>query len=161
MVFVFQFDFYLNLLTLVKFVSHLLFFSSPKDVLRRLLQDHLVEDHEVGTDIEEERFASQIQHCDTDKTAMLTIHAPMIFSRLRKAVGISHRDFLNVSSFHMDKKTLDTYIYFFSSHVLQKTRHILNFLPTLRVQKISFVVMTKDSFSKLKIKALSYALFVM
>ena len=94
-------------------MSHLLFFSSPKDVLRRLLQDHLVEDHEVGTDIEGEHFASQIQHCDTDKTAMLTIHAPMIFSRLRKAVGISHRDFLNVSSFHMDKKPLDTYIYFF------------------------------------------------
>ena len=88
----------------MKFVSHLLFFSSPKDVLRRLLQDHLVEDHEVGTDIEEEHFASQIQYCDTDKTAMLTIHAPMIFSRLRKAIGISHRDFLNVSSFHMDKK---------------------------------------------------------
>ena len=67
-----------------------------KDALRRFLPDHLIDQNDVN-DIEEDHFTAKVQHCDTEETVMLTIYAPVIFACLRKAAGISHRDFLSVS----------------------------------------------------------------
>ena len=71
-------------------------FYFKKDALRRFLPDHLIDQNDVN-DIEEDHFTAKVQHCDTEETVMLTIYAPVIFACLRKAAGISHRDFLSVS----------------------------------------------------------------
>ena len=66
------------------------------EALRRFLPEHLTDNNDAN-EIKDDHFTTNVQHCDTGETVMLTIYAPIIFASLRKVAGISHHDFLNVS----------------------------------------------------------------